>query len=289
MPEEKTKRASLKKRLRKKFENWAVKKHTELAQKSQVLRFRIFEKMYTQREDDIYVISSYHSGSAILRGLVYHLSSGGDTSFTNVKKVSPALLESVVEQDYLDQHPSPRVIFSPAAYEDFPPETKGKFIFLVRNGMDRGAAGYLFEKTVVNPDLEWMAYLQREFVNNARNWFVHSREWLENPYRRPMLVVSYEDMFQQPDQIIKRIATFLNLDLNEEQINTARQYLSMDFILSNRYMYDESPNPDKVYDQFIRRGKSDKGKEAFSDRQMKLYRRQFKKYLGKFNLPFEPK
>lgn len=279
---------SLKKRLKTKFEDLALKVGEKLHHKSIGLRYEIFVESYKQREDDVYVLTFPHSGSAVLRVMLYNLTSDGESTFKNVKEISPDLTEAIATGNPPEQLASPRILYSVSAYSQFPEQVKGKIIFLVRNGMDRAAAGYLFEKNEVNDTLTWEAYLQREFMANEYNWFVHTREWLENANRHPMLVIAYEDMLQSPEQTITRISKFLDIDPSEEHIARAKQSVQYDYILENTSLYDESLNPFKVFDQFIRKGKTDKGKVYFTDEQKEVFHKQYKKHLSKYKLKNAP-
>ncbi len=148
--------------------------------------------------------------------------------------------------------------------------------------MDVALSTFHHIRNYANPELQWPTFID-SFLDGSRQhcWFTHVKNWQDNPRGLAVLYLNYEELTQNIECSCEKIAQFLQLDLTPEHIANAKSYCSFAYMKQHQHKFGEQPPKTKrVYDQFIREGKSNKGKEAFSPQQRARFERLEQKYLG---------
>lgn len=256
-----------------------------LAKKSDQLYFEQFRIEFGEREDDIHIVTYPKSGTTLTQMILYHLTTDGYMDFEHIYEVSPWIRNDSFRKKKPRQLPSPRIIKSHDFYTTFPKSTKGKFIFILRNGMDVAYSHYNQNKNYNNPNLKFEKFAESFLKSKA--WFKFCKKWLENKYKFPVLYLRYEDLLANKEEEIEKICKFLAINPTEEQKQNALHYSSFEYMKAHEVKFgDQEPEPtNKVYDQFIRKGKTGDGKKAFSSEQLAQFDQHYKKMV----LPLEQK
>ena len=245
---------------------------------SHKFKFEQFKIIFGERKDDIYISTYPKSGTTLMQMILYHLTSNGKMNFKHIYDVSPWIRNA----SFIGQKPpdlnSPRIIKTHDSYKEFGKKTKGRFIYVYRNGMDVAISNFYQQKNYNNSDLKLDKYLNSFF--KQKKWFKHSREWMINKNKLSILYIKYEDLLNNKTKEIDRIISFLGIPRNKKAINRALKYSSFEFMKKNENLFGEqSKISKKIYNQFIRKGKSGEGKSLFTKEQKEIFMVNYKRMV----------
>lgn len=242
------------------------------------LNFERYKMKFGERDDDIYIASYPKSGTTMMQMILFHLTTDGKMEFNHIYDVSPWIRNESFRKQPPIELPSPRIIKTHDLYKDFPKGTKGKFIYMYRNGMDVAVSLYHQHKNYNKYDLKFDKYIKGFLKKRA--WFKHVKTWLNNKTKLPILYVRYEDLLKNKHAEIYRIIDFCRLNPSEETIERAVKYSSFDFMKQHENKFGEQPpEQKKVYNQFIRKGEIGEGEKEFSQEQKEEFTKCYKKMV----------
>lgn len=210
--------------------------------------------------DDIFLVSFPKSGNTWTRFLLGNLMNRDQSvGFANIERVVPDI--AVCPRADFRRLSRPRVIKS---HDCFDPRYR-RVIYIVRDPRDVAVSLYYYAKKVKNVEdsLSLDAFIDRLFIpgrNYSGTWGEHVGSWLVNAtniaefrllnggvrphsatspqtkidapgargHGREFLVVRYEDLLQDTQAGLGRIAEFLGLETNPERIQRAVERSSAD-------------------------------------------------------------
>ena len=216
-------------------------------------RYKLSERALPIRTDDIFVVSFFKSGNTWTRFLLANLLyPERPVTFTNIERSFPDIYQFQY-QDYR-KLPSPRVIKS---HECFDPRY-GRIIYIVRDPRDVAISLYHFLRKLkkIDDTFPLETYASDWFIRgkgSGRTWREHVGSWLLNPrifsqvagfspgsakkftlddlgasdHGRQFLLLRYEDLLSDPYAGVVRMATFLNLQVSDDQIRRAIELSSV--------------------------------------------------------------
>jgi len=245
---------------------------------SNKFKFEQFKIIFGERNDDIYISTYPKSGTTLMQMILYHLTTDGRMNFNHIYEVSPWIHNA----SFVGQKPpnlkSPRIIKTHDNYKDFGKKTKGRFIYVYRNGMDVAISNYNQQKNYNNSDLKLDKYLDNFF--KQKKWFKHTREWMINKNKHSILYIKYEDLLNNKTKEIERIISFLEIPRNKKAINRALKYSSFEFMKKNENLFGEQPKAsEKIFNQFIRKGKIGEGKSLLTKEQKEKFIKYYKQMV----------
>lgn len=244
------------------------------------LKFFQYCLKFGQRNDDVYICTFAKSGTTLMQMIVYQMTTSGEINFDHIYEVSPWIRNDAFRGKPPLNFPSPRIIKSHDPYNLFEKDTKGRFIHVMRDGKDVAASLYHQTKNYINPEAKFNETFRRSFVRRGEmNWFQYNKKWLENKRKFNILYIRYEDLLQNKLEVIKKIAEFLRIDLTNDIINRTLERSSFEFMKQHEDKFGEQPI-ERVYDQFIRKGKAGEGEELLDTNQKKFFQEQFDKHLS---------
>lgn len=255
-------------------------------------KYRFFE-YFEQRDDDVYVITFFKSGTTWMQMILYQmLSEDGAVDFDHIYDVSPwATNEATINGDptRINSLPSPRIIKTHEPYDNFDPKFKGKFVFVYRDGRDVAVSLYHHRKNYNNPN----ETLDESFANHFSpeeeyNWFTFTNIWMRNDNAFNILYVNYANLKLNFDEELDRIAKFLEIDLDEEKRKRVKERSSFEFMKEHETKFGEQPKAKerRVYNQFIRKGEIGEG-EKLSEEQKATFSKMYDKYVKKYESKFK--
>ena len=254
---------------------------SKFAKLANELHFEQYKMVFGERKDDIYIATYPKSGTTLMQMILYHLTTDGKMDFEHIYEVSPWIRNASFRKQKPVELPSPRLIKSHDDYKKFPKGTKGKFIYVYRNGMDVAVSLYHQQKNYNKIDLKFDVFIKSSF--KSKSWFKHTKGWFKNKNKFPILYVCYEDLLKHKRAEIDRIVEFCDLKPSNEAIDRAVKYSSFEYMKQNEKMFGDQALEDKnVYDQFIRKGKSGEGKEMFNKKQKEEFTRNYQKMVEPF-------
>ncbi len=262
------------------FRRWLLRLSRRFNQAALELNFLQYKMRFGERDSDIYIISYPKSGTTMLQMILYQLTTDGDMSFGHIDEVAPWIKNEAFENRKPLDLPSPRIIKSHDPYDSFD-HTKGRFIFIMRDGRDVAVSKYHQDKNYNNPGLTFDDFMKGFFKEGKHNWFSFHRDWIENKKARNILYLSYEEVKENKAEVIRRIATFCKLNISEEQFSRAIERSQFDFMKRYEEKFGlREPEKPKIYDQFIRKGKSGSWQEYFNEDHRQQFERQFDVHLA---------
>ena len=255
------------------FSNWFLRL-------SQKINFEEYKLKFGEREDDIYIVTYPKSGTTLMQMILYHLTTEGNMSFNHIYDVSPWIKNASFKRQEPIELPSPRIIKSHDFYKDFPKSTKGRFIYVYRDGMDVAVSHYHQQKNYNRSNLEFENFLRTFFKN--KSWFKHTKDWLRNKKGFPILYVRYENLINHKEEEINKIVKFCEITPTKESIERALKYSSFSYMKKNEEKFGDQPEKSKkIFDQFIRKGKSGEGTRYFTEDQKEKFIKQYEKMVKK--------
>lgn len=233
------------------------------------------------REDDIYIVTYPKSGTTLCQMVLYQMLTDGNMNFHHIYDVSPWTRNDA----HLGIPPrnlsGRRIIKSHDYYKLIPPDFKGKIIYVYRDGMDVAASMYHQEKNYVNPNLSFDDFLKDYFKKDNMNWFEFNENWLTNKKKLDILYVSYSELTKDKKRTIERIADFCKIDINLVDMDRVLERSSFEFMKEHEDKFGETRPKEFVYDEFIRKGETGKGKEYFNKNQTQFFQAAYEASIRK--------
>lgn len=229
---------------------------------------------FGQRETDIYVVSYPRSGTTLMQMILYQMTTDGDMGFKHIYDVSPWCRFSAFFNRPMPSVGERRIVKAHDPYEMFGHVKKGKFIFLMRDCLDVIPSIYQQTLDYVDPSVKFEQLSDR----NMKRWFDYNIAWLENKSDLETLYVNYEDLVNQKEDVISLLSKFINIEIDELTMDRVLQRTSFDFMKKHESKFGEQPDHWKVYNNFIRNGRTGEGKLKFTDGQLKRYHQLSKEY-----------
>lgn len=259
--------------------NWVGKKILALTRELKFFQYRL---KFGQREDDIYIVTFVKSGTTLMQMMLYQMTTAGEVDFDHIYDVSPWIRNDSFRGKPPLNFPSPRIIKSHEPYGDFEKGTKGRFIHVIREGKDVVVSLFHQNKNYNNPNQEFKETFKNVLVKGGEaNWFKFNRKWYENKNKLNVLYLRYEEILANKEETIRKIADFLKIDLTPEILKRTVERTSFEFMKQHEDKFGEQP-VERVYNQFIRKGKAGEGEELMNPNQKKYFQEQFDKQLAKF-------
>lgn len=184
------------------------------------------------RDSDVFVVTYPKSGTIWMQQILLLLESKGDVNSISKKdKFSNGDLVPWIEvngeiQAFV-QAQSPRYRVTHLPYHLMPKELnlrRGKVIYVARNPKDVLVSYYYFHKlatmleTPKSFDDFFDKFMRGEVMGGS--WFEHIQSWFPHKDDLNMLFITYEEMIQDLQTAVGRIAEFLGSDLTQDQLDS---------------------------------------------------------------------
>lgn len=253
------------------------------------IRNQLYFLDFEERESDVYVVTYLKSGTTWMQVILYNMLTDGDMNFDHIYDVSPwpknqAFKNEPVEK--INQMPSPRILKSHESYEEFDASMKGKIVYVYRDGKDVAVSLYHHNKNYLDPDATLDGTFEEFFTKEKAimNWFKFNAEWLENKNNLQILYVTYQQLSDDFENTILRIGKFLNTEITPERYQKIKEHSSFEFMKANEQKFGEVPavKSQKVYNEFIRKGKSGEGERQLQPERIEYYNKKYQEYIKPF-------
>jgi len=234
----------------------------KLQRHKRYLEMRKLLEELEERETDIYIVSHAKSGTTLTQMILYQMITDGDMNFEHLNDVSPWPAWSYSRRLAIKEPPTPRrLLKSHDPYSLMSQIKQGKFLFLVRNPLDVMNSDYHHCRDyyqLTEPYEEWVAE-KLEF------WYTYNEAWLSNKSGLDILYLNYEDTINDKLKQIHRIANFIDFELTDGVEKRILERTSLQFMKRYEEKFGEQPNKKKVYNNFIRNGKTGEGIKRASE------------------------
>lgn len=225
------------------------------------LRWLDYKFKFGERDDDIYVATFPKSGTTLMQMLLYQLTTDGNMDFNHIYDVSPWTSNAAITGVPPVELPSPRIIKTHDPYDRIPASTKGRFIFVTRDPLDCIVSNWHQEINYCTTTLSIADYAE-QLLKRDPNWFKFTEAWLVNKKHLPMLCIRYEDLLSDFEGCVSKISKFLHIDFSAEAIARAYERTRFDYMKKYEDKFGDQPMQAKrVFNQFIRHGKTGEGEQ----------------------------
>ncbi|XP_042305486.1 sulfotransferase 6B1-like [Sceloporus undulatus] len=247
---------------------------------------------FEARRDDVIMTGYPKCGSHWLEGILNNLSITSAkyteeemkkrTDLEKELKITPRLEFGDPDKfKRMEKLPSRRIIITHLTPDILPKSVfrnKAKVLVLIRNPKDTLVSFFHFNnKMPIFPKRTWDAYFT-DFMNGKVSWgsyFDFVKEWDKYIDNENVTAVNYEDLKENPNLEVKRIAKFLGFSLTEEEIQSV--------VEKSRFKTMKESGQETLGafgDILFRKGSVGDWKTLFSESQNKEMDRKFEEYLA---------
>ena len=193
------------------------------------------------RPDDVIISPFGKSGTTWLQQIVHTLRTRGDMDFDDISRVVPWIETSSALGIDLDaeQKSNPRAFKSHLDYETIP--KGGKYIVSIRNPEDALNSMYKFmEGWFIEPgSISLEEFALKRFIASQSYW-KHLASWWTHRNDTNVLMLCYEQMTVDPDALIRRVAEFIDVPLDDELLAITLEHSSFSYMLEHKNRFDDA-------------------------------------------------
>jgi hypothetical protein len=255
------------------------------------LEWKRFALTYTGRQDDIFLVSYPRSGTTLTQMLLYQLLTDGEIRFNHISEFSPFLERDINISQRVDPIAAlrkPCVIKSHLPY-DCIPKGPGRYIYLMRNGMDTTVSFYYLVAKRAGHRLQLPPFFDSIIKGGgpAGSWFEHVAKWRKNEDNLNVLYVTYEELRFDFLSTARRVADFCNVKIPDREWERVCSNCSFEFMRQHEHKFDDLVPwvGDEQDRHFIRRGQVGEWRTTLSPEMVQQFRDKYDATLGHLGLP----
>ncbi len=198
---------------------------------------------FEPRPTDIIITPFAKCGTTWLQQIVHTLRTRGDTDYDDISAVVPWIETSVALGVDLNapQRGEPRAYKSHLAWDLVP--KGGRYIVAIRDPKDalvsmyRFMEGWFFEPGSVTIDQMARGRFMRR--SDPQHYWHHLISWWEQRHNDAVLMLSYEEMKRDAETAIRRVASFVNIELDADMLALTLCNSSLDYMLEHKDQFDD--------------------------------------------------
>lgn len=198
---------------------------------------------FVPRPTDVIISPFPKCGTTWLQQMVHSLRTGGDMDFDDIYEVVPWIgIAPLLDQDLdADQRAAPRAFKSHATWHDVPPGCR--YIVSFRDPKDAAVSffhfleGWLLEPGAV--DVETFVASQMFDVDSDDTYWAHAVSWLAQRDNPDVLLLTFDEMKQDLPGVVRRVAAFLDLPLDDRRLAVATEQSSFEFMSAHAAPFSE--------------------------------------------------
>eukprot|EP00210_Caulerpa_lentillifera_P005298 g5062.t1 len=204
--------------------------------------------------NDVIISTAPKTGITVVQQICHGLRSGGDMNFDEIILVSPCL-EMAYDYGYKDLYAlqpfQPQTYKTHFSYDDTP-KGAGKYITVVRKPADTAVSlfhffeDWFFKKGEVSIEdfMKWI-WLKRSAPKTSNDpcaVFHHIMSWYPHRLDKNVLWLHFEDIKQNRCECVRLIAEFLNIGVNNEELQELiTNQSSFEFMKKHSKKFDGHP------------------------------------------------
>jgi Sulfotransferase domain len=231
---------------------------------------------FQPRPDDVYLASYARSGTTWLQMILYQLTTDGNMDFTHITEPIPYFERALSIGRDVNRLPSPRVFKTHLRYHRLP-RGPYKRIYIARNGKDVLVSCYHFFRAHSAFKGTFEEFFPQFIAGRipSGSWFRHVAEWSEHAADPNVLFLRYEDLANDFERTLARIAAFIDRPVPKEQYARIAERCSFQFMKTHEdkfgFLQEVMLEHGFTGEGFIRQGKTGSGKETLSPAQEAIF------------------
>ena len=242
------------------------------------------------RQDDIIIATFPKSGTTWMQQIVSQLIFNGQGTIS-IKFVSPWLdfrfNEDIFGTDetvlqILEKQTHRRFIKTHLPFEALVFSTKAKYLFVARDGRDVACSIYnhLVNVTIESPDKP--KSIEESFQTRilSASFFAHIRSWWIRRHLPNVLLVHFSQLKKDLATTIKRVAEFLDIEIDPSHWDAILEHCSFDYMKNNADQAVDKKHFIGGAKTFFCQGTNDRWKGVISDEDCAIYEQQAVEELG---------
>ncbi|MBO6555042.1 MAG: sulfotransferase domain-containing protein [Pseudomonadales bacterium] len=197
-------------------------------------------KSYQPRASDVIITPYGKSGTTWTQQIFHTLRTRGDMDFDDISRVVPWIeMTDLLQMDInAEQRVNPRGFKSHLEWEKLP--RGAKYINVIRDPLDVAYSAFRFmEGWFVEPDT-----IPAEVFISARakdaSYHKHFVSWWKHRNDDDVLYLVYEHMKKDREGVIRRIADFAGIELDDELLALTLEHSSIDFMKAHKDRFDDA-------------------------------------------------
>ncbi|MGB3511963.1 MAG: sulfotransferase domain-containing protein, partial [Microcoleaceae cyanobacterium] len=233
------------------------------------------------RDNDIVIASCQKSGTTLTQQIVNLLINGHD-NFKSIHDVSPWVEKLVdkVDIEHIEQLSEPRVLKTHLPFDALPYYSNWKYIYLGRDPRDIGISLYnqiqkFNQFKLVYDDckdeVEFPDFWDK-WIDTGEPWWSYwenLNSWWQVRYLPNVMLVRYANLINHKPEEIKKIAKFLELEIDDSKLKMILQYSSLKYMRENWPKFEEKSSPQSGF--LVNKGTNGRWQNLLSDRQLQSY------------------
>ena len=192
------------------------------------------------RPTDIVISPFGKSGTTWTQMIVHTLRTRGDLDFDDISRVVPWIETSPgLGLDLeAEQKANPRAFKSHLGWDEMP--RGGKYIIVIRDPKDAAYSMFKFmEGWFVEPGtISLDEFVTKSVIGQGAYW-KHLMSWWPRRHDKDVLLMSFEAMKRDLTSTIKRIAEFIDIDLDDELLAITEEHSSLAFMQKHGDKFDD--------------------------------------------------
>ncbi|XP_058485812.1 sulfotransferase family 5A, member 1 [Solea solea] len=252
------------------------------------------------QDTDILIVSYPKSGTTWMQGIVSLMSHRGDAHINQTVPnwARAPWLEQFYSAAILEASTStPRVITTHLPHQLLGPALQGskaKVIYVSRNPKDAVVSFYHFHKMAnFLPEAGTFPEFLNKFLKGTLSygsWFDHIKGWTSHmAVMDNFLHITYEEMLMDLPGTIRRLSSFLQCPLAEDEVKSCVQHCSFSSMKNNKmvnYTLISENIMDHSKGSFMRKGKTGDWKNMFTEDQNQYFESVFRAKMQDCALEF---
>ncbi len=201
-------------------------------------------------QDDIFIVGYPKSGNTwiqnIVTGIVYGL---------NLDQTSDSLVQDLVPdvhyKNYYRRYRTPMLFKS----HHLPKPEYRRVVYLIRDGRDVMVSYFNHLKALEDGDINFMEMIHSGNQLYPCKWHNHINDWIANPYDAEMILIRYENIYNNPVKELQKLSMFIGVEIDELSLEKIVRSSSFEKMRDKeiKWGWDNSQWPRDEF--FTRRGK----------------------------------
>lgn len=237
---------------------------------------------YTARANDVFIVTIPKSGTTWMQVIVHAL-------LTNGRAFDDDIDDYIARNPFLEMHGQqaietmrrPGAIKTHLLFDSLPYHADAKYIIVIRNPKDVCVSFHRFITSMEGEalvDITFDSLFDHFLTGEAGHvdYFDHLLSCWSHRNDDNVLLVLYEDMKKDIRSVIKCLATFLNIEINETLLERTVTVSSFDYMKQARYNEKIVPAHSVATFKFLRKGIVGDWQTVLSNEQSRLLDARFR-------------